>query len=64
LSFSRKAACSPVISIALLGIGLASSASQRSIFVPRPLSFRIFWIVIAETRMPSSASIASCRLQP
>ena len=32
--------------------------------VPRPFSFRIFWVVIDETRIPSSASIASSRLQP
>ena len=41
-----------------------SSASQRSTFVPNPFSLRIFWIVIAETLIPSSASIASWRLQP
>jgi hypothetical protein len=32
--------------------------------VPSPLSLRIFWMVIAETRTPSSASVASWRLQP
>ena len=36
-----------------------SSASQRSTFVPRPFSLRIFWMVIEDTRVPSSASIAS-----
>lgn len=41
-----------------------SSASQRSMRVPSPLSLRIFWMVIADTRTPSSASVASCRLQP
>ena len=47
----------------LLGVR-CSSASQRSTRVPRPFSLRIFWIVIEETRLPSSASSASWRLQP
>lgn len=37
---------------------------QRSMRVPRPLSLRIFWMVIAETRTPSSAKVASWPLQP
>src|SRR5690242_4965086 len=32
--------------------------------LPSPLSFSSFWMVIAERRAPSSASIASSRLQP
>jgi hypothetical protein len=32
--------------------------------VPSPLSLRIFWMVIAETRRLSSANSAATRLQP
>lgn len=39
-------------------------ANQRSIFVPGPCSCGIVRIVIDETRTPSSASLAPCRLPP
>jgi hypothetical protein len=63
LSFSRKAACSGVSSMAWSAFS-RSSASQRSWRVPRPLSLRIFWMVIADRRRPSSAKSAASRLQP
>ena len=46
-------------------LGVAPLQSQPAVVtVPRPWSLRIFCTVIAETRLPSSASIASIRLQP
>jgi hypothetical protein len=44
--------------------GAEPVASGLEPVAPRWRPLRIFWIVIAETRVPSSASIASWRLQP
>jgi hypothetical protein len=63
LSFSKNATCAEESSIAWSAFW-RSSASQRSCRLPRLLSFRIFWIVIAETRRPSKANKASILLQP
>ena len=62
-SFSRNTACSGVIAISLSALAF-SNASQRSVRVPRSAAFRIFWMVMAETAIPSRRKSASSRLQP